>query len=348
MQITCLKCHHVRRPEEIAPEWQCPACGVAYAKVAALQSAPNAGGYASAMVPQPRSNSWVKLIVIACLAFSAWVFAPRIWRAADPDCGAIAAFQSHGDFESAQVAFRSDGLRIGALLTKPKGPGPFPVYVHNHGAMTRLQAMDTLWSLPGQIDSRLAAAGYVVLRPARRGNLGSAGSSSTYWTSDSSLDVSDVIKGAYDEIHDVHAAIAYVRTCPFVDQRRIAIGGHSVGGLIAVAAAANRADLAGLISIAGGISWTQNGVQQGYPAVRAVWRKEAPNLSMPTLLLYGRSDNAVPPELGQDLAALLKQRSVPVTLTIYDGDHFSFPIDEIVTFLDENAGGRTSSQSGSR
>jgi len=33
--ITCPKCGHVRTPQEdeFTPEWQCPACGVAYAKV---------------------------------------------------------------------------------------------------------------------------------------------------------------------------------------------------------------------------------------------------------------------------------------------------------------------------
>jgi dienelactone hydrolase len=345
MQITCPKCRHVRQPAETAPEWQCPACGVAYAKVAdaagaASQAAPAANRHAGAAVPLLGSITWFKLFVIGCLAYGAWVGAQRIWRAPPPGCGALAAFQSHGAFESAQVAFLSDGLRIGALLTKPKGPGPFPVYVHNHGSMTRTQALGPLWSTPEAIDSRLAAAGYVVLRPARRGNLGSEGSSSTYWTQTASLNASDVIKGAYEEAGDVHAAIAYLQACPFVEKRRIAVGGYSVGGITVVAAAAKRRDLAGVIIIAGGITWIQNGVQQGYPAVSAVWRNEAGNLSAPMLLLYGRNDTAVIPALGEELAALLTQRSVPVTLTIYPGDHYSFPIDEIAGFLDEHVKGR--------
>ena len=31
---TCPKCHHVRATDSTAPAWQCPACGVAYAKAA--------------------------------------------------------------------------------------------------------------------------------------------------------------------------------------------------------------------------------------------------------------------------------------------------------------------------
>ena len=32
MTIICPKCRHLRQPNETVPDWQCPACGVAYAK----------------------------------------------------------------------------------------------------------------------------------------------------------------------------------------------------------------------------------------------------------------------------------------------------------------------------
>ena len=34
----CPKCRHVRTAAEVAPDWQCPKCGVAYAKFAQAQS----------------------------------------------------------------------------------------------------------------------------------------------------------------------------------------------------------------------------------------------------------------------------------------------------------------------
>jgi uncharacterized protein len=41
----CPKCRHVRAANEVAPDWQCPKCGVAYAKfVAAQQAAGEMGG----------------------------------------------------------------------------------------------------------------------------------------------------------------------------------------------------------------------------------------------------------------------------------------------------------------
>ena len=261
-------------------------------------------------------------------------------RPAPPDCASLTTFAPGGVYESSQVAFLSDGLKIGALLTKPTGPGPFPAYVHNHGAMTQQRASGALWSFPGEIDYRLASAGYVVLRPARRGYLGSDGYTTTYWVQGSTLRASDVIYGAYQEAKDVEAAVEYLRGCPFVDGRRMAIGGHSVGGLVTVIAAARRPDVAAVVSINGGITWIQNGVQEGYPAVSAVWRAEAKRLSRAILLLHGREDAVVTPELSRELAGLLQGRGVPITFTLYPGGHHFFPIDDIVRFLDETIGRR--------
>jgi dipeptidyl aminopeptidase/acylaminoacyl peptidase len=125
-----------------------------------------------------------------------------------------------------------------------------------------------------------------------------------------------------------------------VDGRRIGIGGHSVGGLVTVIAATKRPDVAGVLSINGGITWIQTGVQEGYPAVSAVWRAEAKGLSAPILLLHGRDDAVVTPELSRELAGLLERRGVQVTFKLYPGGHHSFPIDEILRFLDDNVRGR--------
>ena len=250
-------------------------------------------------------------------------------------CAMLTNFSSAGLYESTQVAFASDGLKIGALLTKPKGAGPFPVYVHNHGAMTREQAAGLLWKVAGDIDSRLAGPAMLCCGKARRGYLGSEGVSTTYWVQGSSHGVSDVINGAYDEARDVHAAVEYLAGCPFVDGRRIAIGGHSVGGLVSViASAAKNSNLAAVVSVNGGITWTQNGIQRGFPAVSAVWRAEVEHLTMPVLLLHAQDDTVVSPELSRELAELLRQRGAPVTLKIFPGDHSVFPIEEVVRFLD--------------
>lgn len=233
-----------------------------------------------------------------------------------------------------QVCFLSDGLRIGALLTKPKGSGPFPAYVHNHGSLPRWTAGRPLWAAPEELDRTLASAGYVVLRPARRGYFGSEGQSMTYWATRVFLRASDVILGAYDEARDVEAAFDYLSASAFVDPRRIALGGHSVGGLVTVMAAAARPQAAAVVTVGAGITWRWRGVEEGYPAVSAVWRREAPRLSAPTLILHAQDDDVVTPELSRELARLLAGRA-PVRLELFRGGHLFTPVARIRRFLDE-------------
>lgn len=73
----CPKCRHLRQPNETAPDWQCPACGVAYAKAdsagrpaAAPRTHPRAARTSSSSVP------WGKLLVliVALVGGSWWYF----------------------------------------------------------------------------------------------------------------------------------------------------------------------------------------------------------------------------------------------------------------------------------
>ena len=48
-QITCGACGHERKPEASAPDWQCPCCGKAYAKV-------NTPGEGEKLSPQQQYN----------------------------------------------------------------------------------------------------------------------------------------------------------------------------------------------------------------------------------------------------------------------------------------------------
>jgi dipeptidyl aminopeptidase/acylaminoacyl peptidase len=239
-------------------------------------------------------------------------------------------------WEFRQVVFRSGGLRIGALLTKPKGPGPFPAYIHNHGSMTIQEANGRLWGFPMALESTLVPSGYVVLRPARRGYLGSDGTTTTYTARGSSLSANNVIYGAYEEAEDVKAAFAFLATCPFVDRQRIAIGGHSVGGLVTVIAAAQLPRVRAVAIMKGGINWTQGGVNQGAQASVRVWQSEAPKIKVPVHLLYGEFDTQISPDLGRSLEEVLKRHGTPVEFLLRREGHNWSPGPEIVSFLDEN------------
>ena len=94
---TCPKCHHVRKPNETAPDWQCPACGVAYAKAAdaarpheALRQQPR-----TAMASEERSVPWRKLFILVVLVGGIWG-------------GIQVAHNRHGGAPSASELFGGD------------------------------------------------------------------------------------------------------------------------------------------------------------------------------------------------------------------------------------------------
>lgn len=85
MTQTCPKCHHVRLPGDTAPSWQCPACGVAYAKVAAAPAADTApydartqarrNAIASSARPAASRSPkplWLAVLAIAFTAYAIW------------------------------------------------------------------------------------------------------------------------------------------------------------------------------------------------------------------------------------------------------------------------------------
>src|SRR5437667_4273050 len=68
MEIECPKCRYKRVPTDQAPAWQCPQCGVAYAKVAAMASLQRDSPAKATQYepPSPRSGkSWAKEIALA-------------------------------------------------------------------------------------------------------------------------------------------------------------------------------------------------------------------------------------------------------------------------------------------
>ena len=75
MTTICPKCRSARPVQTSAPSWQCPACGVAYAKagdsgVSARSSATTVGGGGGSWLS---SIPWVKLVLVIAVVYGAWV-----------------------------------------------------------------------------------------------------------------------------------------------------------------------------------------------------------------------------------------------------------------------------------
>lgn len=122
------------------------------------------------------------------------------------------------------ASYRSDGLKIYALLTVPGGSKPasgWPAIVFNHGYIPP-QQYRTGQSYRAYVDA-LARAGYVVFMPDYRGHGNSQGEArGAYWAPDYTVDVLN--------------ALASVRKFREADPARIGIWGHSMGGFLSLRA----------------------------------------------------------------------------------------------------------------
>lgn len=77
MFTTCPKCQHERQPNETAPDWQCPACGVAYSKAADTGRNPVPSASGSVRLASAASASggfpWGKLVLVVVLIYGTWM-----------------------------------------------------------------------------------------------------------------------------------------------------------------------------------------------------------------------------------------------------------------------------------
>ena len=72
MTTLCPKCHHLRPADTTAPAWQCPACGVAYAKAAEALRSPAAAPSPVMARRAPHRLPWLKLLMLVAIVWGAW------------------------------------------------------------------------------------------------------------------------------------------------------------------------------------------------------------------------------------------------------------------------------------
>lgn len=123
-----------------------------------------------------------------------------------------------------RVLFYSDGLRLVGELYLPAGRGPWPGLVICHGLASRKERH-------ADFAAFVAAQGLATLAFDLRGH----GES----------------EGKFDgrALHDVHAALAYLAGRPEVDGSRLALRGSSLGGNLAIHAAATFAEVRACVAI---------------------------------------------------------------------------------------------------
>src|SRR5512138_2251335 len=160
------------------------------------------------------------------------------------------------------VSYRSEGLKIYALMTVPNGEKPatgWPVIIFNHGYIPP-DVYKTTERYVAYVDM-IARSGYIVFRSDYRGHGNSEGEA----------------RGAYgspDYTVDVLNAVASIKRYPDADPNRIGMWGHSMGGYITLRAMVISKD------IKAGVIW--GGVVASYPDLLTRWRRGPGAAATPT------------------------------------------------------------------
>jgi dienelactone hydrolase len=224
------------------------------------------------------------------------------------------------------ISLLSGDLTLRAVLARPYGDGPFAAYVHVHGSVTPQVANNPPWRglAEGSYLQILAREGYVVLRLARRGHFGSDGTTYNY-TGGHQYGGTNFGPSAYavyssikTDATDVLAAVEYLRTRSFVDPDRVAVGGHSVGGIVSVLAGARDSKLRAVISLAGGfVSREGDRGETSAPFVDSAWKESARTMTAPVLILWSKNDTMLEVDIGRDLEKRLRAAGKSVEMIVY-------------------------------
>ena len=157
------------------------------------------------------------------------------------------------NYDRYYVSYRSEGLKIYALMTVPNEEKPatgWPVIIFNHGFIPPDVYVSTERYV-AYVDL-IARSGYIVFRSDYRGHGNSEGDA----------------RGAYgspDYTVDVLNAVASMKRYPDADPNRIGMWGHSMGGYITLRSMVITKD------IKAGVIW--GGVVASYPDLLTRWRR---------------------------------------------------------------------------
>ncbi len=132
---------------------------------------------------------------------------------------------------------KEDGIKIAGTLTLPKDNGPHPAVILISGSGPQDRDETVFGHRPFLVLSDyLTRHGIAVLRTDDRGVGGSSGSFETATSEDTAL--------------DVESGLAFLKTRPEIDPKRIGLIGHSEGGLVAPLVAAKGNEVAFLVLMA--------------------------------------------------------------------------------------------------
>lgn len=233
------------------------------------------------------------------------------------------------------ITYESGELTISGIMNVPKGEGPFPLLILNHGHI------DTAIYTNGRGLKReqdyLARHGYVVIHPDYRNH------------ADSDIESTTDQKFRLGYAEDVINAIAAVRAAqlPYVDGERIGMLGHSMGGGVAWRVAVTQPKLVDAFVQLAPVSaderdnfekWIRNRPEtaqaivaaHGEPSINPeFWDAISPitffeDIAAPIMIHHGTADESVPIAWSERAAAALAAAGKEVTFHVYPGEPHEF------------------------
>lgn len=189
---------------------------------------------------------------------------------------------------------RSEQVAMPVGIYRPKGDGPYPVVVFNHGRAFGLSARAAQGlNRPEDFARWWVEKGFVVLAPTRAGY----GPLANDFDPESPGQCGDVqlSPAAIAASDQVLAAVEYARQhLPFADTGRWFVAGQSMGGLAAVATVSRHPQgLVAGINFAGGIGCASSappGQHCTSKEVGPLWQRQAATAKAPMLWLYWKND----------------------------------------------------------
>ncbi|OGK25352.1 peptidase [Candidatus Roizmanbacteria bacterium RIFCSPHIGHO2_02_FULL_38_11] len=247
------------------------------------------------------------------------------------------------------ASYRSEGLKIYALLTIPNGEPPpdsagWPVIVFNHGYIPPTQ-YQTTERYVAYVDG-FARNGYIVFKPDYRGHGNSEGEpEGAYGSNAYTIDVLNAV-ASIKKLKNPSTGSGQV-----ADPNKIGMWGHSLGGFLTLRSMVVNKDIKAGVIWAGVVAsypdllnrWRRGTPRPTLPSGRGGWRQsltetygtpeENPDfwnsisanshlrdISGPLQLHHGTADTSVPVEFSQTLEKQMQEAGKTVEFYTYPGD----------------------------